>query len=90
MAGGARPGAGRKSIAEENKTRELCKAAIVGKYGSVENGLMKLLESGEPSLMKFVYEHAIGKPTENVNLDIPESVKSFTINAASRKRDRGK
>lgn len=90
MAGGARPGAGRKSIAEENKTRELCKAAIIGKYQTIENGLMKLLDSGEPSLIKFVYEHAIGKPTENINLDIPESVKSFTINAASRKRDRSK
>ena len=87
MAGGARPGAGRKSIAEESKTRELCKAAITAKYGSIEEGLKNLLESNEPSLKKFVYEHAIGKPTENLNVELPETVKGFIIERASTNKD---
>ena len=66
--GGARPGAGRKSVADEEKTRDKAKAAISAKYGSLEDGLKALLDSEEPSLVKFVYEHAFGKPTENLDL----------------------
>lgn len=69
MRGGARIGAGRKSIADEEKTRERAKAAILGKYGSLEDGLKALLDSAEPSLIKFVYEHAFGKPTENIDVE---------------------
>jgi hypothetical protein len=66
--GGARQGAGRKSARDEEKARRLCIAAIEKKYGSIEGGLVKLLESDEPSLMKFVFEHAIGKPTDKLDL----------------------
>jgi hypothetical protein len=66
--GGARPGAGRKSQRDEDKARRLCIAAIEFKYGSLEKGLVKLLESDEPSLQKFVFEHAIGKPTDKIDL----------------------
>lgn len=66
--GGKRIGAGRKSVASEEKTRELCKAAINAKFGSVEAGLKYLIESGEPSLIKFVYEHAFGKPMDEVDV----------------------
>lgn len=66
--GGARTGAGRKSVAAEEKTRELCKAAIAGQYGSVEEGIKSLLTSGEPALVKFVFEHALGKPTNEVDI----------------------
>ena len=72
--GGSRAGAGRKSIAEEMKTRELARAAITMKHGSVEKGLKSLLDSEEPSLIKFVYEHAVGKPTENINAKIEGEV----------------
>ena len=72
--GGARPGAGRKPIAEEMKTRELARAAITAKHGSIEQGLKSLLDSKEPSLIKFVYEHAVGKPTENINAKIEGEV----------------
>ncbi len=89
--GGARIGAGRKSVASEEKTKELCKAAIQGKYGSVENGIKKLLESNEPSLIKFVYEHALGKPTDEVNLKSDgEVVKAYTIGKASEQKSDGK
>lgn len=66
--GGARKGAGRKSVASEEQTREKCKAAISGLYGSVEEGLKKLLQSGEPGLIKFVFEHALGKPQDEVDI----------------------
>ncbi len=68
MSGGARPGAGRPSKAEEQKTASLAKAAIAGKFGTVEAGFQWLLESGEPSLIKFVFEHAFGKPQDNVDV----------------------
>lgn len=67
-AGGARKGAGRKSIAHEEKTREKAKAAITEKYGSIEAGLTSLLESGEQSLIKFVFEHALGKPQDDIDI----------------------
>lgn len=66
--GGARKGAGRKATAEENKTREMARAAIAKKYGTIEDGMIALLETNEPSLVKFVWEHAAGKPTDKVDL----------------------
>lgn len=73
--GGARPGAGRKSIAEEEKTREKAKAAIRAKYETLEKGLESLLTSGEPALIKFVFEHAFGKPTEEIAGDLGVEMK---------------
>lgn len=64
--GGARPGAGRKTIAAELGTADLAKKALIARYGSLENSLQSLLDSGEPALIKFVHEHAFGKPTEKV------------------------
>ena len=66
--GGKRPGAGRKPISEEMKSRELAQSAIIAKYGTIKDGMIKLLETGEPTLVKFVYEHAIGKPTDKIDL----------------------
>ena len=66
--GGKREGAGRKSIAAEEQTREKAKAAIEGLYGSLEDGLKSLLQSGEASLIKFVWEHAVGKSPEHVDV----------------------
>lgn len=64
--GGKRNGAGRKSKADEEKIRNLALQSIVSKYGSEEAGFTALLESGESSLIKFVYEHAFGKPKESI------------------------
>lgn len=67
--GGARPGAGRKPKVDEEKVRGLAVSAIEKKHGNLENGFIKLLESGEASLIKFVWEHAVGKPREKVDMD---------------------
>lgn len=64
--GGAGRGQGRKTKAEEEQVRNLCISAIVKKYGSEQQGIKALLDSGEASLIKFVYEHAYGKPTDNI------------------------
>jgi hypothetical protein len=65
--GGARPGAGRKPKHEEDRARRLCCSAIIEKYGSLEKGLTALLASGDTALVKFVFEHAIGKPTDKID-----------------------
>lgn len=64
--GGVRAGAGRKPIHDEISARELCKSAIVTKFGSLEKGLQALLDSKEPQLQKFVFEHAVGKPKDTI------------------------
>lgn len=69
MRGGARANAGRKSIAEEVQTRDLARTAIIAKYGTLDKGLQALLEMDEPVLTKFVFEHAMGKPTEKHEVD---------------------
>lgn len=67
-AGGARKGAGRKSLAAEERTKELCRAAIQGKFGSLEKGIEMLLNSKSDRLKLFVFEHALGKPVDKVDL----------------------
>lgn len=64
--GGKREGAGRKTKANEANTTMLSCGAIINKFGSLEAGLEWLIESREPSLIKFVFEHALGKPAEKI------------------------
>lgn len=64
--GGARPGGGRKSLAAEQQTAQEARKAIIAKYQSIEGGLTHLLNSNEPILIKWVFEHALGKPPEHI------------------------
>jgi hypothetical protein len=66
--GGKRPNSGRPTKADEENSRKLAIAAIEARHGSLEAGLEFLLSTEEPSLIKFVYEHAIGKPREKMDL----------------------
>jgi len=59
-------GPGRPTLSVEINSRELCQKAIIAKFGDLEKGITYLLESGEPTLLKFAYEHAYGKPVERV------------------------
>lgn len=61
--------AGRPTKTNEIKVRDLALSAIKKKYGSEEKGFIALLESGEAALIKFVFEHGMGKPRENVNME---------------------
>lgn len=64
--GGKRAGAGRPSIAEEVNSRELAISALKNKFGDITKALEYLLSSDHPQLIKFVYEHAFGKPVERI------------------------
>lgn len=66
--GGYRPGSGRKSLAEEVRTSDLAKAAIIQKWGSLEAGFKALLDMDEQALTKWVFEHAAGKPQDKVDV----------------------
>ena len=72
--GGKRPGAGRKPVHDEVHARNICQKAIIKKFGSLEAGIEFLLESNEPSLIKFAFEHAMGKPREKQDIahEFPE------------------
>lgn len=66
--GGAMPGGGRPKKVDEQRVRDLSVKAIISHYGSEEKGFKALLDSKEPVLIKFVFEHAYGKPTEKHEL----------------------
>lgn len=66
--GGKRAGSGRKPKIDEEKVRDLAIAAIVKKYESEEKGFQALLDSGDTGLIKWVFEHAYGKPKEKVEM----------------------
>ena len=66
--GGKREGAGRPKKRDEDKIIKLAVSAITEKYGGLQEGFKALLSTGEPALVKFVWEHAVGKPKDNVNV----------------------
>lgn len=66
-AGGKRIGAGRKSKAEELRVRDIAIESITQVHGGLKEGFTALLTSDEPSLIKFVFEHAAGKPTDKID-----------------------
>lgn len=67
--GGARKGAGRKTKTEELKIVNAAVDAITKQHGGIQEGFEALLATKEPSLIKFVYEHAVGKPKENLDVN---------------------
>jgi hypothetical protein len=64
-AGGARPGAGRKSKAEELK--------LIEKLSPLEGKALKLLQdgldNGEFAYLKLYFEYFYGKPTETIDVE---------------------
>ncbi len=64
--GGKRAGAGRKSLSEEVNSQQLAISSIVETFGSKEAGFKYLLSTEEPALIKFVFEHAFGKPQDKI------------------------
>ena len=88
MRGGARQGAGRKTKAEELKVVNQATEAITEQYGSLKEGFKALLNSGEASLIKWVFEHAAGKPTDFVEVDGEISHElTFKVIRANKDRD---
>lgn len=71
--GGARPGAGRKPKVDEIHIRNLATSAIEATYGSLQEGFQALLQSNESALIKFVFEHAAGKPKDTLDANVNAS-----------------
>lgn len=67
--GGARPGAGRPTIAQELATADLARGVLIKRFGSLEAALNAFLEKDNPILDKFVLEHAFGKTPETININ---------------------
>ena len=65
MNGGARPGAGRKSKAEELKLIEKLSPLEQDAFEALKKGVKK----GEFPFLKMYFEYYFGKPTENIDLD---------------------
>lgn len=59
---------GRPRMHDEVYAKEVAVNALVKKFGTLERSMQVLLESGEPTLVKFVYEHAYGKPRERIDV----------------------
>lgn len=85
--GGAMPGGGRPKKADEERVRDLSVKAIVAHYGSEEDGFKALLNSKEPVLIKFVFEHAYGKPTEKHELTGKDGSLLFASNPTTKLPD---
>lgn len=64
--GGKRPGSGRPTVAKELATADLARKALIAKYGSLDKAILALIESEEPALIKFVFEHAFGKSPDKI------------------------
>jgi hypothetical protein len=77
--GGYRPGAGRKSRAEEKGIQKIAIKAIEDYYGSLEEGFKALLASEHHNLIRFVFEHAAGKPREKIDMDVEGEVQTLQI-----------
>jgi len=84
--GGARPGAGRKSKAEEEKIRDLMKPYSLDAVQCLANIVVdeKARNSDKISAAKLIIEYTYGKPketVENINIDAgkltPEEVKEI-------------
>ena len=82
MRGGKRPGAGRKTKAEEDKIREMCLSAAKKKFGSNQGLFDKLAEiahtaekdSDKIAAISKLLEYAYGKPKQSMDLDVTEYV----------------
>jgi len=77
--GGVRPGAGRPKKAFELDVRNIAIKAIEEYYGSIHNGFVTLLNSKEPTLIKFCWEHGVGKPTDQIQMNVEQDIKTFQV-----------
>jgi hypothetical protein len=63
----------------EQKVIETSLAAITERYGSLKDGFMALLDSKQPQLIKFVFEHAVGRPKEKLDIDSVKRVEHIQV-----------
>ena len=76
--GGARPGAGRKSKAEERKLRD----KLIPFEESALRELKKGIEAGKFEYIKLYFEYAFGKPKEHIELDHSGEINTISLDAS--------
>jgi hypothetical protein len=70
---------GRKSKEYEINVQNIALKAIEEYYGSIQAGFIQLLGSDEPALIKFCWEHGVGKPTDMIQMNVEQEVKTFEV-----------
>jgi hypothetical protein len=70
---------GRKSKEYEINVQNIALKAIEEYYGSVQAGFIHLLGSDEPALVKFCWEHGVGKPTDRLEMNVEQDIKTFKV-----------
>jgi hypothetical protein len=70
---------GRKSKEYEINVQNIALKAIEEYYGSVQAGFIHLLGSDEPALIKFCWEHGVGKPTDRLEMNVEQDIKTFQV-----------
>lgn len=70
---------GRMTRHDEEKITTIAVDAIIEKYGSLREGFIALLDSGDPPLMKWVFEHAAGKPKERIDIDVNKTIENVQV-----------
>jgi|SRR6478609_357958 len=81
--GGSRPGAGRKSKAEELK--------LIEKLSPMEStaleALLKGVSKGEFPYIKLYFEYYFGKPTETIDVDLQGEVQTVALDPSKLSND---
>jgi hypothetical protein len=70
---------GRKSKEYEINVQNIALKAIEEYYGSIQAGFIQLLGSDEPALIKFCWEHGVGKPTDMIQMNVEQEIKTIEI-----------
>jgi len=70
---------GRKSKEYEINVQNIALKAIEEYYGSIQAGFIQLLGSDEPALIKFCWEHGVGKPTDMIQMNVEQDIKTIEI-----------
>lgn len=70
---------GRKSKEYEINVQNIALKAIEEYYGSIQAGFIHLLGSDEPALVKFCWEHGVGKPTDRLEMNVEQDIKTFQV-----------
>ena len=69
----------KKKLSHEEVIQMTSLDAITERYGSLKEGFIALLESKEAPLIRFVFEHAIGKPKEKSNNESNKQIQQVQV-----------
>lgn len=90
--GGRRKGAGRKSVHEELRAKELSKASFEAEFGTLQEAFtfgMKQIKKGDKhsfSYYKLLLAYAFGNPKDSIDLTSgDEPIQNFNLSKLSEK-----